>query len=109
MNGLGIFPTMIDLKEYQSKNEWTSIKKLSAENMLQRMKQRGKVDLKSADREENDENQSVSETIQRKKPERSAFVTSQGNFAGGGSDLVLNALAAYLRYLEGTSRDDYQE
>ncbi|KAG6415624.1 hypothetical protein SASPL_123037 [Salvia splendens] len=105
----GIFPTMIDLKEYQSKNEWTSIKKLSAENMLQRKKQRGKVDLKSADREENDENQSVSETIQRKKPERSAFVTSQGNFAGGGSDLVLNALAAYLRYLEGTSRDDYQE
>ncbi|XP_057798384.1 uncharacterized protein LOC131014423 isoform X2 [Salvia miltiorrhiza] len=113
----GTFPTMIDLKEYMDdvsfagnmKNEWTSIKKLSAENMLQRKKQIGKLDSKLAEGKEDDKKYSVSETTQRKKPERSAFVTSQGNFAGGGSDLVLNALAAYLRYLEGTSRDEYQE
>lgn len=107
---------MVDLKEYMddvsyagNMKEWISIKKMSAENMLQRKKQRGKLDLKSAEGEEDDEKYSVSETTQRKKPERSAFVTTQGNFAGGGSDLVLNALAAYLRYLEGTTRDDYQE
>lgn len=91
------------------KNEWTSIKTLSGEKMLQRKKQRGKLDSKSAEGEEDDEKYFNSETTQRKKPQRSAFVTSQGNFAGGGSDLVLNALAAYLRYLEGTSRDEYQE
>ncbi|KAH6761249.1 DNA photolyase [Perilla frutescens var. frutescens] len=113
----GTFPTMTDLKEYiddvscagNLKNEWTSIKKLSAENMLQRKKQRGNLELKSAEWKEDSGISSVSETIQRKKPEKSAFITSQGSFVGGGSILVLNALAAYLRYLEGTSRDDYQE
>lgn len=39
----------------------------------------------------------------------SAFVTRSRNFVGGGSCDVLNALAAYLRYYEGTARDDWQE
>lgn len=107
---------MIDLKEYMDdvscggnmNKEWTSIKKLSAENMLQRKKQRG--DSKSAEWKDDNEKYTVSETTtQRKKPEKSAFLTSQESFVGGGSDIVLNALAAYLRYLEGTSRDEYQE
>ncbi|XWS61020.1 hypothetical protein CRYUN_Cryun07bG0089900 [Craigia yunnanensis] len=32
-----------------------------------------------------------------------------GDIVGGGTNSVLNALAAYLRYLEGTARDDWQE
>ncbi|XP_074355151.1 uncharacterized protein LOC141693864 isoform X2 [Apium graveolens] len=34
---------------------------------------------------------------------------TQGSSVGGGTGEVLNALAAYLRYLEGTMRDDWQE
>ncbi|KAG9159683.1 hypothetical protein Leryth_017416 [Lithospermum erythrorhizon] len=45
----------------------------------------------------------------RKVIRNTAFVTEKGNFVGGGTDLVLNALAGYLRYLEGTPRDDWQE
>lgn len=106
---------MIDLKEYMDdvasggniNKGWYSIKKLSAENMLQRKKQKG--DSMSAEQKGDDEKYSVSETTQRKKPEKSAFSTSQGSFVAGGYDIVLNALAAYLRYLEGTSRDEWQE
>ena len=39
----------------------------------------------------------------------SVFVTQKGNIVGGSTNNVLNALAAYLRYLEGTARDDWQE
>lgn len=116
INDLGTFPTMTDLKEYMDdvscagnlKNEWTSIKKLSAKNMLQRKKQRGNL-VSSAEWKEDNDKFSVSETTQSRKPEKSAFITSQGSFVGGGANLVLNALAAYLRYLEGTARDEWQE
>ena len=39
----------------------------------------------------------------------SAFITRSRDTVGGGTEAVLNALAGYLRYLEGTSRDDWQE
>ena len=45
----------------------------------------------------------------RKQVDKSAFVTQKGNIVGGGTNTVLNALAAYLRYLEGTARDEWQE
>lgn len=55
------------------------------------------------------QNISNNEVNQRKRLERSAFVTQQGNFVGGGTSVVLDALAAYLRYLEGTARYEWQE
>ncbi|CAM8934957.1 unnamed protein product [Rhodiola kirilowii] len=45
----------------------------------------------------------------RRKSPASAFITRGGNLIGGGTNSVLNALAGYLRYLEGTRRDDWQE
>ena len=44
-----------------------------------------------------------------KRLKKSAFITKQGNVVGGGASDVLNALAAYLKYLEGTTWDDWQE
>lgn len=41
--------------------------------------------------------------------ENSVFISRKSNIVKGGTDVVLNALAAYLRYLEGTARDDWQE
>ncbi|KAK6132191.1 hypothetical protein DH2020_034074 [Rehmannia glutinosa] len=111
----GTLPTLADVKEYMDdisdggnkKKEWTSINKFSAENLLQRKKLKRNLDLKPADLKE--EQGSGSKTTQRKKSEKSVFVTSQGSLVGGGSSRVLNALAAYLRYLEGTARDEWQE
>ncbi|KAJ6410681.1 hypothetical protein OIU84_007437 [Salix udensis] len=45
------------------------------------------------------------ETISQKHLSKSG----KQNVVGGGTNSVLNALAAYLRYLEGTARDDWQE
>ncbi|KAL7146506.1 hypothetical protein ABFS83_06G045300 [Erythranthe nasuta] len=111
----GTLPTVDDLKEYvddvtggNTKKEWTSIKKFSAENLLQRKLRENRV-LKPAELKEDNQQGSGTGTTQRKKSEKSAFLTSQGSSVGGGSSLVLNALAAYLRYLEGTARDEYQE
>lgn len=91
------------------KKEWTSILKSSALNMLQKKKQRRNLEQKSAESKNSNEKDSVSNTTERMKSEKSAFVTSQGNLVGGGASLVLIALAAYLRYLEGTSRYEFQE
>lgn len=45
----------------------------------------------------------------RKRLKSSVFGTSKGSIIAGGTDVVLNGLDAYLRYLEGTARDDWQE
>ena len=47
--------------------------------------------------------------IQRKRLKSSVFGTSKGSIVAGGTKVLLNALATYLRYLEGTARDDWQE
>lgn len=88
-----------------SKKEWISFKRFSAQSVLQgkKLDKLGKAKLK----ERNQESSSYKTT--QRKPEKSAFVTRQGNLVGGGASLVLNALAAYLRYLEGTARDEWQE
>uniref|UniRef100_A0A7N1A6T3 Photolyase/cryptochrome alpha/beta domain-containing protein n=2 Tax=Kalanchoe fedtschenkoi TaxID=63787 RepID=A0A7N1A6T3_KALFE len=52
---------------------------------------------------------SLTRKTPRKKIPSSAFVAQGGNLVGGGTNSVLNALAGYLRYLEGTGRDDWQE
>ncbi|GMY07764.1 cryptochrome dash, chloroplastic/mitochondrial [Fagus crenata] len=102
----GPLPTFDVLKEFMNKNRckpqkgWTSIKEISAESILL------KKLLKPGESNQND--LSVRNT-QRKLPDKSAFVTQKGNFVGGGTNTVLNALAGYLRYLEGTARDDWQE
>jgi hypothetical protein len=79
---------------------WTSIKETSAESILQ------KELLEPA--ESNQKDISFGH-IKTKRLGKSAFVTQKGNFVGGGTNSVLNALAAYLRYLEGTAQDDWKE
>lgn len=98
----GSIPTLDDLKnvvnEYigESKQSWISIKKISAETVLRKDKS---VSLGQ---------QFNGLDVQKRRPE-SVFVTKSANIVGGGTTLVLNALAAYLRYLEGTARYDWQE
>lgn len=49
------------------------------------------------------------ESIERRRLDKSVFVTRKGDVVAGGTNSLLNASAAYLRYLEGTARDDWQE
>lgn len=47
--------------------------------------------------------------VKSTKIAKSVFASREGTQVGGGTSNVLNALAAYLRYLEGTAQDDWQE
>ncbi|CAK9161061.1 unnamed protein product [Ilex paraguariensis] len=115
----GPLPTLKDLKKFlddhpvELKNKWTSTKKVSVQNSLQKYQVAAPVHLiegleisKSGKSNKKNSNYKHAQT---RRPKTSVFLTQQGNMVGGGTNLVLNGLAAYLRYLEGTSRDDWQE
>ncbi|PWA40233.1 DNA photolyase, N-terminal [Artemisia annua] len=107
----GPLPTLDDLKEfmdespYKLSDTWSSIKSSSAEKVLQNARNLISNGVTSSQSNMN----SLTTRIKEKRVKNSAFVTKLGIFVGGGTDNVLNALAAYLRYLEGTARDDWQE
>lgn len=85
---------------WKSKESWNVIKNMSAERiLLERLSKSGKRTERKQD----------VQNAPGKSAAKSAFLTQKGNVVGGGTDSVLNALAAYLRYLEGTSRGDWQE
>lgn len=84
----------------KSGNDWNSIKGASAETLLYREM------LKSSESGERSYSFRKMRSRETKEP---VFVTQLGNVVGGGTNNALNALAAYLRYLEGTARDDWQE
>lgn len=101
----GPLPTLDDLKEYMKEsscgkeNIWREMSQASAEKILT-----DKLgNLKESSKEP------IVDGSLRKKVHKSAFLTGKRDAVGGGTDAVLNALAGYLRYLEGTSRDDWQE
>ncbi|KAK7401168.1 hypothetical protein VNO78_12488 [Psophocarpus tetragonolobus] len=102
----GVLPSYDDLKGFMTSNKrksrenWSLTKETSAETILRR-----KV-LKSGD---SIERSSSFEQAQSRERNGSVFVTQKGNIVGGSTNNILNALAAYLRYLEGTARDDWQE
>jgi pimeloyl-ACP methyl ester carboxylesterase len=98
-------PTLDDLKDYlkeslwEIENSWREMAQASAERVL--MERLG--NLKESSMEP------IVDGSLGKKVDNSVFVTSKRDTVGGGNEVVLNALAGYLRYLEGTSRDDWQE
>ncbi|KAI3778109.1 hypothetical protein L2E82_07139 [Cichorium intybus] len=104
----GPIPTLNDLKEfinespYKSKDSWTSIKNNSAESVMQNARILASNSLTS-------QTNTNSLIKTKKRLKKSAFITKQGNVIGGGTNDILNALSAYLKYLEGTTRDDWQE
>ncbi|PSS33167.1 Cryptochrome DASH like [Actinidia chinensis var. chinensis] len=114
----GSIPTLDDLKKFmndcqaKSKDSWTSIREISAETVLHKnqfVPSSNQVEgLRLAKSGEIKQNNSY-EHSQRSKTQESVFVTQSRNIVGGGTTGVLNALAAYLRNLEGTVRDDWKE
>lgn len=111
----GVLPTFDDVKKYlygkpcHSDESWISLKKASAESIL-RKENITQVVMKSDSSEslKNNEGRNViSSTLNSVKCTKNE--SGEGTPVKGGTDHVLNALAAYLRYLEGTARDDWQE
>ncbi|KVF77126.1 DNA photolyase, N-terminal [Cynara cardunculus var. scolymus] len=113
-------PTLNDLKEfidkdpYKSKDSWTSIKDSSAEYVMQNARSLISISptngfVSNLGESSQSNLNSLTTQTKEKRSKKSAFVTKQGNVVGGGTSDVLNALAAYLKYLEGTRRDDWQE
>lgn len=87
-------------KSWKLNESLTFMKETSAETIL-----RGRFSKS----EEIDEDGSCSKYTERNTLKNSFFVTKNENTVGGGAGAVLDALAAYLRYLEGTARDNWQE
>ncbi|KAL0541990.1 hypothetical protein IC582_022075 [Cucumis melo] len=102
----GTMPTFDALKEFMNStrlnepsDEWDSIKNTTAEAMV-----RAKFSKRGSN-----ENNPSSREFRTERMGNSIFSTQRGkNFMMGGTEGVLNALAAYIRYNEGTSRDDWQ-
>ena len=104
---------LVNSHSTREKENWYSIKDLSADAVFKKdhMKLAGshgpvagelsisKLGGKGQNRDQ----------MRRKRLKNSVFGTSKGSIVAGGTKVVLNALAAYLRYLEGTARDDWQE
>ena len=93
----------MDKKSGKRKKSWTVIKEKSAETVLM------KEFFKPGERNQNMSHFNSVQSFQKKRVVDSVFVSRKGSSVGGGTSTVLNALAAYLRYLEGTARDDWQE
>lgn len=95
----GSVPTLDDVKDYmkeglsEKEKSWREMAHASAERILMERNLEPNVDG----------------NLGKKKVHNSAFITRNRDSVGGGTEAVLNALAGYLRYLEGTSRDDWQE
>lgn len=102
----GTMPTFDALKEFMNSNrlyepskDWDSIKNTTAEAIFR---------AKFSRRGSNENYPSLNEP-RTERMGKSFFSTQRGkNFMRGGTEGVLNALAAYIRYNEGTSRDDWQ-
>ncbi|KAF5731089.1 hypothetical protein HS088_TW19G00693 [Tripterygium wilfordii] len=102
----GSLPTFDDLKEFMVQNKchsresWALIKETSAQSALRR---------KLSKFEGTYQNNSNLMKTKGSPLGGSVFVTQNPYVVGPGTNAVLNALAAYLRYLEGTARYDWQE
>ncbi|KAJ0968571.1 hypothetical protein J5N97_025488 [Dioscorea zingiberensis] len=116
----GALPAYDYLKKYMAENTcqsdeiWSSLKRTSAKAILhqgtinQTIAKNKLVFGLDESKKNNKESSLVIQKTQKAKSIGSLFAEG-GNQVRGGTDVVLNALAAYLRYLEGTARDDWQE
>ncbi|XP_043716241.1 uncharacterized protein LOC122664469 isoform X2 [Telopea speciosissima] len=111
----GTIPTFADVKifmignPHESKNSWTSIKKISAKTILGKERISADQSMRNVNSVENSRSNLDSKNIQMTRSQNSVFLSRKGNLIGCGTDILLNTLAAYLRYSEGTARDDWQE
>ncbi|KAJ8470631.1 hypothetical protein OPV22_024974 [Ensete ventricosum] len=97
-------PSLVDVENYlygapcQSDDSWISLKKASPKSILKMNRNQDIIKISS-----------TFNNVRSTKISNSMFVSQEGSMVKGGTNSVLNALTAYLRDLEGTARDDWQE
>ncbi|RZR91762.1 hypothetical protein BHM03_00019946 [Ensete ventricosum] len=100
----GALPSLVDVENYlygapcQSDDSWNSLKKASPKSILKMNRNQDIIKISS-----------TFNNVRSTKISNSMFVSQEGSMVKGGTNSVLNALTAYLRDLEGTARDDWQE
>ncbi|XP_074561653.1 uncharacterized protein LOC141817941 isoform X2 [Curcuma longa] len=116
---LGTIPSFNDVKKYlydshvHSDKIWISWKNVSAQSTFKKSK--NQVVARTDPTENHDSHDRKSELTSTNLNNElgvknsSSMFTTKGSYVKGGTGVVLNALAAYLRYLEGTARDDWQQ
>lgn len=119
MESSGLLPSFDDVKKFlvdapgYPDESWVSCKRTSAKSVLKMYgdqigRRAGPTERHKHDGKEKQTSLNLF-NAQRTTNPNSMFAAHERSQVKGGTNTVLNALAAYLRYLEGTARDDWQE
>uniref|UniRef100_A0A0E0M3T3 Photolyase/cryptochrome alpha/beta domain-containing protein n=1 Tax=Oryza punctata TaxID=4537 RepID=A0A0E0M3T3_ORYPU len=111
----GSLPTLEELKGFlkesrTSEDNWVPLKSTSARSILKKTLSQIKVKtgVASSDSDGGDDTTAYYGTSGR-KVQNSMFASESSIEVRGGTEITLDALAAYLKYLEGTGKASWQE
>ncbi|KAJ1290558.1 hypothetical protein BS78_02G253300 [Paspalum vaginatum] len=113
----GSVPTLEELKGFLKggrtpDDDWAPLKNTSARSILKKMLSQMKIKSNttlSTGNGENTEDISIDSGPSGKRIMNSMFASENSLEVRGGTNITLDALAAYLRYLEGTGNASWQE
>ncbi|WVZ65666.1 hypothetical protein U9M48_014989 [Paspalum notatum var. saurae] len=113
----GSLPTLEELKCFLKDgrtpdDDWDPLKNMSARSILKKMLSQRKIKSNTTLSTSNGENIadiSIDSGPSGKRIMNSMFASENSLEVRGGTDITLDALAAYLRYLEGTGNASWQE
>lgn len=112
----GSLPTLEELKcflkDIAPEDNWAPPKSMSAISILKKTISQKKIKSNatlSTSNGENIEDINMDSGVSRKRITNSMFASENSLEVRGGTDITLDALAAYLKYLEGTGNASWQE
>ncbi|CAN6218506.1 unnamed protein product [Urochloa humidicola] len=113
----GLVPTLDELKGFLKdsrtpEDNWVPLKNMSARSILKKILSQKKIKSNtslSSTNGENIEDITIDSDKSGRKIMNSMFASESSLEVRGGTDITLDALAAYLRYLEGTGNASWQE
>lgn len=113
----GFVPTLDELKGFLKdsrtpEDNWVPLKNTSARSVLKKTLSQKKIKSNttlSTSNGENIEDLSMNSGTPGRRIMNSMFASENSLEVRGGTDITLDALAAYLRYLEGTGNASWQE
>lgn len=114
---LGFLPTLDELKGFLEdsrtpKDNWVPLKNTSARSILKKTLSQRKIKSNttlSTGNGEDIEDITMDSGTSGRRIMNSMFASENSLEIRGGTDVTLDALAAYLRYLEGTGNASWQE
>ncbi|KAL6846020.1 hypothetical protein ACP4OV_023468 [Aristida adscensionis] len=110
-------PTLEDLKEFLKdsatpEDNWVPLKRISARSILKKTFDQRKIKsnaMSSINNGQNIEDVTIDSGASGRRVVNSMFASESSLEVRGGTDITLEALEAYLKYLEGTGKASWQE